>query len=156
MSITYNNQGEVIGVNGLITGQHIGTPMQDAQAAKAEDNATYAVARNVETRTDNSVDLWDDQPVPTGGAESNVMIVMFSNENSCDTPLEDINKALREGKMVFAKDEVATYMLTYFSAAGTIAFTSFRTTSTGTLITTKITYSGIGITYQYGNVKISV
>lgn len=62
MSIKYNEFGEVAFVNGLATGQHLGTPMQDAIAAKPEDNEVYAEERNTVTRVSNSENNWDNQP----------------------------------------------------------------------------------------------
>ena len=41
----YNEFGEVISVNGLTTGHHIGMPLQDACPAKPEDNEPYAIAK---------------------------------------------------------------------------------------------------------------
>ena len=55
MNIKYNEFGEVISVNGLTTGQHIGRPMQDAMAEKTEDNDVYATQHNTVTNCSNTV-----------------------------------------------------------------------------------------------------
>ena len=68
MSIKYNERGEVVSVNGLTTGHHIGKPMQDAIAERPEDNEVYATQRNTITNCANTV--VDEQPKPTGGASS--------------------------------------------------------------------------------------
>lgn len=60
MSIKYNEFGEVISVNGLTTGQHLGAPMQDAIAERPEDNEAYATERNTVTRNSNVNE--DEQP----------------------------------------------------------------------------------------------
>ncbi len=65
MSIKYNEFGEVISVNGLTTGQHLGAPMQDAQAERPEDNEVYATQSNTVTNCENTVE--DAQPKPNGG-----------------------------------------------------------------------------------------
>lgn len=68
MSIKYNEFGEVISVNGLTTGQHIGKPMQDAIAEKPEDNEAHSTALNTVGNSENMVD--NEQPRPQGGASS--------------------------------------------------------------------------------------
>jgi hypothetical protein len=65
MSIKYNEFGEVISVNGITTGHHLGTPMQDAIAEKPEDNEAYGTELNTVSRLENTVD--DKQPEPQGG-----------------------------------------------------------------------------------------
>lgn len=65
MSIKYNEFGEVISVNGLTTGQHLGAPMQDAKAEKPEDNQAYATQLNTVGRVENCIE--DAQPAPVGG-----------------------------------------------------------------------------------------
>lgn len=55
----YNQFGEVVSVNGLTVGQHLGTPMQDALGS-AEDNAQYAIAKQTVTRNKNVIE--DEQP----------------------------------------------------------------------------------------------
>lgn len=67
MSIKYNEFGEVISVNGIMTGHHLGTPMQDAQAEKPEHNEVYAEEQETVTRIPNGEEHWDDQPVIQGG-----------------------------------------------------------------------------------------
>ena len=57
-------------VNGLVVGQHLGAPMQDAVAAKPEDNEVYATERNTVSRVHHSKELWDDQPKPASGGVS--------------------------------------------------------------------------------------
>lgn len=64
----YNEFGEVISENGIITGQHLGTPMQDALAEKPEDNEPYAEERNTVTRISNSEDTWENQPESSSGS----------------------------------------------------------------------------------------
>lgn len=67
--IKYNQFGEVISVNGLTTGHHLGTPMQDAICKNSADNECYATERNTKTHCGNMVD--DKQPEPiSGGASS--------------------------------------------------------------------------------------
>lgn len=53
--IKYNEFGEVISVNGLTTGQHLGTEMQDACCQRPDDNDCYVTERNTinNIRTDN-------------------------------------------------------------------------------------------------------
>lgn len=68
MSIKYNEFGEVISVNGIITGHHLGTPMQDATPDKPEDNELYATERNTVTRIPNSEETWENQPTPPGSS----------------------------------------------------------------------------------------
>lgn len=63
MNIKYNERGEVISVNGLTTGQHLGTPMQDA-ICTPEDNDVYCEEHCTITRCYNTID--DLQPVPVG------------------------------------------------------------------------------------------
>ena len=67
MSIKYNEFGEVISVNGLTTGQHLGTPMQDAIAERPEDNEAYGTQRRTVGRVQNCKE--DEQPeaVCSGG-----------------------------------------------------------------------------------------
>jgi hypothetical protein len=54
LSIKYNEFGEVISVNGLTTGQHLGTPMQDAIAEKPEDNQAYSEELATITKCENT------------------------------------------------------------------------------------------------------
>ena len=58
--IKYNEFGEVISVNGIVTGQHLGAPMQDAIAEKPEDNKAYSTELSTVTRVANTID--DEQP----------------------------------------------------------------------------------------------
>ena len=67
MSIKYNEFGEVISVNGLTTGHHLGAPMQDAQAERPEDNEVYAIQHSTVTNCKNTIE--DAKPKP-GGASS--------------------------------------------------------------------------------------
>lgn len=61
----YNEFGEVISVNGITTGQHLGTPMQDA-IGTPEENSSYGVELSTVTRVGNTID--DLQPkTSTGG-----------------------------------------------------------------------------------------
>ena len=64
----YNEFGEVISVNGLTTGQHLGTPLQDACPAKPEDNEPYAIAKQTVGNCENTP--CDVQPTAKGGASS--------------------------------------------------------------------------------------
>ena len=64
-NIKFNDFGEVISVNGLTTGQHLGEPMQDAIAEKDSDNEAYGTQMNTVTRAANTVD--DKQPTTSGG-----------------------------------------------------------------------------------------
>lgn len=75
MNVKYNEFGEVISVNGLTTGQHLGAPMQDAIAEKPEDNEAYGTQFNTVTRVENTVD--DKQPSSSakGGSEAAVRLV---------------------------------------------------------------------------------
>lgn len=74
--ITYNEFGEVVAVNGIITGHNIGTPMQDAKPEKPEDNECYAEERCTITNACNTV--LDAQPKPSGGgAEIKTCTVRF-------------------------------------------------------------------------------
>ena len=70
MSIKYNERGEVISVNGLTTGHHLGAPMQDALAEKPEHNEAYAKQKET-VRPNNNHMVDEEQPVaPSGGAVS--------------------------------------------------------------------------------------
>ena len=60
----YNQFGEVVSVNGLTTGQHLGAPMQDA-IDTAENNKPYATQTNTVTRVSNTID--DYNPPPNSG-----------------------------------------------------------------------------------------
>lgn len=68
MSIKRNEFGEVISVNGITTGQHLGKPMQDAAAQKPEDNEVYATEMN--TVNNLKTEHHEDQPKPSGGGAS--------------------------------------------------------------------------------------
>ena len=70
MSIKYNKFGEVVSVNGIVTGQHLGAPMQDAKPKRPEDNDVYATEMSVQTTIPNSDELLEEQPKPSGGASS--------------------------------------------------------------------------------------
>ena len=81
MSIKYNEFGEVISVNGITNGQHLGAPMQDAIAEKDSDNKAYATQVNTVTRAENCVD--DAQPTAGGGSGGSGggggMVIDFDN-----------------------------------------------------------------------------
>lgn len=64
MKIKYNELGEVISVNGLATGQHLGTPLQDALGTPEENSPYYEELCTV-TKCYNTCD--DMQPSPSGG-----------------------------------------------------------------------------------------
>lgn len=65
MHIKYNEFGEVISVNGLTTGHHIGAPMQDALGTP-DTNCAYAEEMATVTYCCNTID--DCQPtIPSGG-----------------------------------------------------------------------------------------
>ena len=64
MKIKYNEFGEVVSVNGLATGQHLGTPLQDALGTP-EENSPYYEERCTVTKCYNTCD--DAQPAPSGG-----------------------------------------------------------------------------------------
>lgn len=70
MSIKYNKFGEVVSVNGIVTGHHLGAPMQDAKPKRPEDNDVYATEMSVQTTIPNSDELLEEQPKPSGGASS--------------------------------------------------------------------------------------
>ena len=70
MSIKYNKFGEVVSVNGIVTGQHLGAPMQDAKPKRPEDNDVYATEMSVQTTIPNSDELLEEQPKPMGGGAS--------------------------------------------------------------------------------------
>lgn len=72
MSIKRNEFGEVISVNGITTGHHIGKPMQDAVPDRPEDNENYATELAVVTRNSNVKE--DEQPKPTGGGDKTYYI----------------------------------------------------------------------------------
>lgn len=55
----YNEFGEVISVNGLTTGQHLGTPMQDALGTDKE-NSQYYVEKVTQSTNNKMVE--DEQP----------------------------------------------------------------------------------------------
>lgn len=63
MKIKYNEWGEVVSVNGLTTGQHLGTPMQDALCTP-EDNAPYCEEHCTITRCCNTVEDLQPNPIP--------------------------------------------------------------------------------------------
>ena len=80
-----NNEVNII--NGAVVGVHLGAPMQDATPAKPEDNEVYATERNTVTRIPNSVEIWDEQPVPSGGgsgggAEITEFYIESGNKNA--------------------------------------------------------------------------
>ena len=81
MSIKYNEFGEVISVNGITTGQHLGAPTQDAIAEKPEDNKAYGRELSVVTRVDNMVD--DKQPTApsVGGGDNRIHIGIGQSED---------------------------------------------------------------------------
>lgn len=60
--IKYNEFGEVISVNGITTGQHLGTPMQDAIAEKPEDNEAYGTIKTIEVTESCKSVVEDVQP----------------------------------------------------------------------------------------------
>ena len=70
MSIKYNKFGEVVSVNGIVTGHHLGAPMQDAKPKRPEDNDVYATEMSVQTTIPNSDELLEEQPKPMGGGVS--------------------------------------------------------------------------------------
>lgn len=79
MSIKYNEFGEVISVNGITTGQHLGTPMQDA-IGTPEENKVYAEELATVTRCENTID--DNQPThPTGPGSEVVDAVLYTKQN---------------------------------------------------------------------------
>lgn len=86
MSIKYNERGEVVSVNGLTTGHHVGSPMQDYIAEKPEDNHAYC--EEMRTLARCNVENDELQPVipgGTGGAEiktCNVRIIPFGDGDS--------------------------------------------------------------------------
>lgn len=65
--IKYNDRGEVVSVNGLTTGHHIGTPMQDAIGTE-EENSAYGEEMSTVGNSENVKD--EEQPKPSGGASS--------------------------------------------------------------------------------------
>ena len=79
--ITYNEFGEVVAVNGIITGHNIGTPLQDATPEKPEDNDCYAEERCTITNACNTV--LDAQPVGDG-----VQLPELSNPASAEHIVE--------------------------------------------------------------------
>lgn len=56
MSIEYNEFGEVVSVNGLTTGQHLGMPMQDAIGTE-ESNQPYATQRQTTVNCKPGLDI---------------------------------------------------------------------------------------------------
>lgn len=67
----YNEFGEVISVNGLFTGHHLGTPLQDACPEKPEDNEPYAIAKQTIGNCKNT--LCEVQPTPVGGIDVEIL-----------------------------------------------------------------------------------
>lgn len=72
------NNTDVNIINGAIVGVHLGAPMQDATPAKPEDNEVYATERNTVTRIPNSVEIWDEQPAPSGGSGGGVTTLYYA------------------------------------------------------------------------------
>lgn len=68
MSIKFNEFGEVISVNGITTGQHIGTPIQDALAELPEHNQAYSEEVFTVTSVENTI--VDAQPTQPGSGSS--------------------------------------------------------------------------------------
>jgi hypothetical protein len=104
MSIKYNQFGEVVSVNGIVTGQHIGKPMQDAVAERPEDNEPYAREQSIVTNFDNV----DNDFVPFNVASS-VMTVNIdysadtsSNVATSDKTYQEIMKHYNAGGEVRA------------------------------------------------------
>lgn len=83
MSIKTNEFGEVISVNGITTGHHIGKPMQDAVPDRPEDNENYATELAVVTRNSNVNE--DEQPMPTGGSGSGSHYVIIDIDGKIKT-----------------------------------------------------------------------
>ena len=94
MSIKYNQFGEVVSVNGVVTGHYLGKPMQDAVAERPEDNEPYAREQSIVTNSDK-VDNDFTPPM-------SVMVVNFvknKNENTvtADKTFDEMTKHLQNG-----------------------------------------------------------
>ena len=80
MSIKYNEFGEVISVNGLTTGHHLGAPMQDALGTE-EENSAYGTDLATIGSSENVVDdLQPEQGGSGGGSGGNTGGVDLVNE----------------------------------------------------------------------------
>ena len=89
MSIKYNEFGEVISVNGLTSGQHLGTPMQDALGSE-QDNQAYGEEKSTITRAENSVN--DEQPTSGGSSKGLKLINTYTitiGEDKADASDQD-------------------------------------------------------------------
>ena len=76
--IKYNEFGEVLAVNGLITGHNFGTPLQDARPEKPEDNECYCEEKCTVTTAIN-INL-DAQPTKPGGSANFATGTVFISE----------------------------------------------------------------------------
>ena len=82
-----NKQNEVVVVNGMVTGVHLGMPIQDTTPDRPEDNEKYYIERNTKTQAVNSEEVLDKQPtsggggLPTGG-EPHQQLVTDANGNA--------------------------------------------------------------------------
>lgn len=105
----YNEFGEVISVNGIITGQHLGAPTQDAIAEKPEDNQAYATELNTVTRLPNCEQTWEEQPKPIGDDSICVDFnVTMDTETgtmnaTCTMPFSEVFNAVVGGKKMNAR-----------------------------------------------------
>ena len=109
MAIKYNEFGEVISVNGITTGQHLGTPMQDAIAEKESDNQAYGTQLNTVGRLENCVEDEQPQSGGSGGSGGGVFIVNYaqfvigSPDKSIDKTFDEILTALDAGQTVMVR-----------------------------------------------------
>lgn len=63
-------------VNGMVVGQFLGKPMQDAQATKAEDNEAYSRENNTVVYTKVNEEVLEKQPEPMGGGGVSMFYVL--------------------------------------------------------------------------------
>lgn len=115
----YNERGEVISVNGLTTGHHLGTPMQDALGTK-EENSQYYVEKATVTKCKNT--LVDNLPKPQGGVASwnDLKDKPFYEELIAGEELLNVKETFTESKPYYWRgdwsyqiDKVGLYKVTY-------------------------------------------
>ena len=103
------NNTDVNIINGAVVGVHLGAPMQDATPSKPEDNEVYATERNTVTRIPNSEEIWDEQPVPSGGSGGDVFVINFTEKNEsegiADKTFKETLEAYLSGRPIAAFTE---------------------------------------------------
>lgn len=91
MSIKYNERGEVVSVNGLTTGHHIGAPMQDAIAEKPEDNMAYCEEVRTVTRCKDDNDELQPKPSYGGGVSPEEVTTIVKEQFPGGVGYEEFN-----------------------------------------------------------------